>query len=154
SVAQEEIRRLGERVAAARSHIVRSGWAYPARTAFGYQLRDATPQERAQHAPLRVLEPDPLAVGTVQELFARAAAGESVRSVPGWMANLAQVARGRRSWCYASVRELLSSPTYVARPAEGVADVLARPRGQWPALVDDATWKAVQERIASHQVMP
>lgn len=154
SVAQEEVRRLGERVSATRRHIVRSGWAYPARTAFGYRLRDATPTERAQHAPLRVLEPDPLTVDVIREAFARAAAGETVRKVARWMASLPATARGNRAWCYASVRAALSSPTYVARPAEGVADVLARPLGNWPALVEDTIWQQVQERIAMHAVVP
>jgi hypothetical protein len=49
---------------------------------------------------------------------------------------------------------LLSSPTYVARPAEGVADLLARPVAHWEPIVTDAIFARVQERIADHQHMP
>jgi hypothetical protein len=52
------------------------------------------------------------------------------------------------------VTALLRSPTYVARPAEGLDDVLARPAARWEPLVSDATWEAVQAQIAGHAVRP
>jgi hypothetical protein len=41
----------------------------------------------------------------------------------------------------------LDGALYVARPDKGVSDVLSRPVGNWPALVDDQTWLSVQKFI-------
>jgi site-specific DNA recombinase len=154
SVAEEEVRRLGERVAEARRHIVLSGWAYPTGPAFGYVLRPATDTERAQGAPKSVIVLDEPAAEIVREVFTRAASGETVRSVARWIASLPPAMRGYRSWAYSNVRVMLSCPTYCARPAIGVDDVLARPRAHWEALIDDHTWAAVQQQIASHSILP
>src|SRR3954454_9506068 len=51
AVAQEEVRRLGERVRAARAHLRSGGWVQPGRPAFGYILRPPTGVERAHGAP-------------------------------------------------------------------------------------------------------
>src|SRR5262249_28846032 len=63
-------------------------------------------------------------------------------------------ARGGRSLAYQAVRLMLGSPTYAARPPIGDPDVLARPVGHWPALVDDETWRRAQGRIADHKRLP
>src|SRR5919107_4524378 len=48
SVAEEESRALGERVAAAKQHLTSHGWYCPGRLPWGYTKRPATPEERAQ----------------------------------------------------------------------------------------------------------
>src|ERR687893_1059539 len=48
SVAEEESRALGERVAAAKQHLTRNGGYVPGRIPWGYQMRPATPGERAK----------------------------------------------------------------------------------------------------------
>jgi hypothetical protein len=48
-----------------------------------------------------------------------------------------------------TIRDRLRAPVYVARPAGGDPDVLRRPVGRWPALIDDHLWKKVQERLAA-----
>ena len=55
---------------------------------------------------------------------------------------------------YQAVRRVLMSPAYVARPTHGVEDVLARPVGNWPAIVDDETWRRVRANVAGHQRLP
>ena len=55
---------------------------------------------------------------------------------------------------YPAVRNLLSAPVYVGRPGRRGADVLGRPQGRWPALIDDGIWQRVQERVSRHQHMP
>ena len=55
---------------------------------------------------------------------------------------------------YQAVRRILASPVYVARPPQGDPDVLARPVGRWPALVDDATWRRVREQVEGHRRLP
>jgi site-specific DNA recombinase len=159
SVAQEEARKLGERVAEVRSHIVNNGWAY-GRTAFGYQQRPATPDERTAGSPKNVIEPDPLTQGVATEAFQRMADGATIRSVARWLSDLPETSRGKRTWAHPGVVRMLRSPTYIARSAEGVgdgvsiADVLSRPPTRWLPLVPDATWVAVQERLDGHERRP
>ena len=72
-------------------------------------------------------------------------------------------ARAARA-AYNLARGILSNPVYIRRPqlpARGQehvtmaeldpAAVLGQPLGRWPALVDDATWLAVQRLIASRR---
>ena len=154
SVAEEEVRTLGERVAAAMQHIVANGWFPPGKASWGYRLRPATAEERAHGAPVSVLEVDPVTMPWVREAFGRAAGGDSIHCVHRWVTGLPIEARGGRVMTYQAMRRILTSPTYVARPPKGDADVLARSRGKWPALVDDDTWCLVRERIANHQRVP
>jgi hypothetical protein len=90
----------------------------------------------------------------VREAYRRVAGGESIRRVAAWVAALPEPARGGRNLDYSSVRGMLSAPLYVSRPYEGDSDVLSRPVGHWPALLDDMTWARVQTRIASHAHTP
>ena len=79
SVAQEEVRRLGERVSASRRHIEGNGWKLPGRLPWGYRLCEATADERAQGAPRSVLEVDPATAPYVLEAFDRALNGAALR---------------------------------------------------------------------------
>ena len=154
SVAEEESRALGERVAVAKRHIAAGGWYVGGRAPWGFRSRPATPEERSQGAPTTVLELDPVEAPWAGEAFARAATDHTVQAVYRWVGALPSEARGGRAFPYQAVRKLLASPVYVARPLHGEADVLARPRGRWPALVDDATWSRVLERVAGHRRLP
>jgi site-specific DNA recombinase len=154
SVAEEESRALGERVAGAKRHIAANGWHIPGRAPWGYRLRPATPEERQQGSPTSVLEPDPATAPWVREAFARAAAGQTLHAVHRWIAGLPCPARGGRELRFQAVRKILASPVYVARLPHRDADVLAQPQGKWPALVDDTTWRRVREQVASHQRLP
>jgi site-specific DNA recombinase len=147
AVAQEEVRRLGERLVAARAFVAANGWHYPMRPAWGYARRPATAQERAQGAPHSVLVVDPRTARYVRELWRRVEAGEPVSSVVRWVHGLRPAARGGRRLTYRGVRVLLGRPVYVARPAGGDPDVLARPAMRWPALVSDERWRRVQARL-------
>jgi DNA invertase Pin-like site-specific DNA recombinase len=148
SVAQEEVRLLGQRVSAARRHLQANGWFPVGRLPWGYLLRDATPEERAAGAPRRVLDVDLGTAPFVREAYTRVAGGESIRAVATWAARLPDAARGGRVLTYQAVRLVLSTPTYIGR-AERDA-----PPGHWPALVDVQTWDSVQARIKSHQQVP
>jgi site-specific DNA recombinase len=154
SVAEEESRALGERVAASIQHIGERGWYCPGRTPWGYRLRPATPDERAQGAPISVLEPDPVTSPWVQEAFFRAAGGQTIRAVHRWATALPSEARGGRVLTYRAVRQILGSPVYIGRVPSGDDDVLSRLCGRWQPLVEEQTWLRVHERIASHQHVP
>ena len=115
SVAQEEVRQLGERVAAARAHISGSGWWFPGACPWGYRWREATDPERKLGAPKVVLEIDPVTGPYVREAFARAAAGATIHDVTRWIVTLPEEARGGRRMHTYTVNRVLRSPVYVAR---------------------------------------
>lgn len=153
-LAQEEIERLGERIADARAHIVATGWYFLGRVPLGYRKRPATEAERQAGSPRSVIEPDPITAPTIAEVFRQGVSGESVHAISRWLKGLPPSLRGNRACYYADARNILSSPVYVARPATGVDDVLGRPPGRWQPLVDDKTYGRVQGRLAVHQHMP
>jgi site-specific DNA recombinase len=155
SVAEEEVRQLGERVAGSFGHIQGNGWKKPGRPPWGYRWRAATGEERARGAPRVVLEIDEEAAPFVRELFDRAARGETIRSLIKWVAGLPARARADRNLGYRSIRAVLARSTYVARTeSDRRPDVLGRPPARWPAIVDDETFRRVRERIAAHTHMP
>jgi len=161
SVAQEEVRRLGERVSEVREALEAKGWHLPGRAAWGYRVRPATREERDQGAPLSVIEPDPATAPYVHELFRRVAVREATpRGAALWVATLSDEARGLttvverdgnggddarttvkvvrpRTLTPSHVRQILRNCTYAGRFPDGSP-------GRWPALIDAATWDAVQ----------
>jgi site-specific DNA recombinase len=159
--AAKEAKDIGQRVGETRAHLVDSGFHY-GRTPFGYSKRIATPEEiaaglarnMASGVAPHVFEPDPATRRTAREVFERVAAGESLHAVSRWLASLPDELRGSRSWPPQCVTGLLQSPSYVARPARGDADVLARPRARWEPLVTDELWNAVRARLDSHERRP
>jgi DNA invertase Pin-like site-specific DNA recombinase len=154
AVAQEEVRRLGERVSASRVHIGLTGWRTSSKCPWGYRWRPATDDERRAGSPLRVLEFDPITAPYARELFERVARGQTVRAAARWACALPEIVRGGRAFYYPCVRSILGSSLYVARVAHGEGDILDHPRGHWPPLIDDATWRLVQQQIGSHRRMP
>jgi site-specific DNA recombinase len=154
AVAEEEVRRLGERVSAAKQHLIGGGWYPGGRVPWGYRLRPATAEERALGAPQAVLDIDPERATYAREMFRRVAEGQSVRSVVRWLGGLSASVRGGRALAISGVRRQLGAGVYVARPEHDDPDVLARPVGRWPAMVDDTTWWNAQEKTARHRHMP
>src|ERR687897_176166 len=62
SVAEEETRAMGERITVAKQHLTGNGWYITGQVPWGYRIRPATPEERAQGSPMSVLEPNPVEV--------------------------------------------------------------------------------------------
>jgi hypothetical protein len=149
SVAEEESRQVGERVAAVWDHATSQGWAKPTRPSWGYRLRDATPEERSAGSPQRVFDIDTEAAPFVIEAFERVARGEPLRKITRWMTSLDADARGNRVLTRRALQAMLTNPMYVGRPVHGDPDVLSRPPGRWPALVSDALWLQAVERVAA-----
>lgn len=158
SVAEEEVRRLGERVSKSWEYIMSNGWHFVGQTPWGYRLREATKAERLQGAPAKVLEIDEVAAPYVREAFERFAAGEPLWSVVRFCMALAEDVRGSRSMTYVGTRGILMSSTYVGRhkgaPGDTAEAVLATPVQRWPALVSDDVWLAVQQRIERNRRIP
>jgi site-specific DNA recombinase len=147
AVAQEEVRRLGERVRAAQHHLRSRGWKAPGQVAFGYQLRPSTEDERNLGAPKSVLDLDPERAPIMREMFDRAANGESARSLSRWLSALPSDVRRGQPWGSSTVRSRLSARVYVGQFPDGTA-------GNWPTMVKPETYDRVQARIAEHGHMP
>src|SRR4051812_17172657 len=100
SMAEEEVRQLGERVSAVKQHCIKAGFHPGGRLAWGYRFREATPKERAQGAPRKVLEEDPETAPYVREVYRRVARGLSVQKAALWVASLPTAARLGRAYTY------------------------------------------------------
>lgn len=149
--AQEESRRIGERVRASWRHFEERGWHRPGRAAWGYQYRPATDAERAAGSPKAVLEPH--------------ADGEGVEGLLRWIAGLPDIARGGRMLRTSTVRGLLASPVYIGRiggphdlaaciEAGGSCEILEQPRARWDALIDDDTWTRAHQQYRRMSRLP
>src|SRR5215212_1996393 len=115
AVAQEESRKLGERVRASNRHFIERGWHPPGSRAWGYADRPRTDEERLRGAPKSVLVPHEVEAPYVREAWRRYADGESIRSIARWAAELPSEARGGRNLNYGVIHKLLRTPVYVAR---------------------------------------
>jgi site-specific DNA recombinase len=112
----------------------------------------------------------------VREIFARFAAGESlraiasdlnVRGIPSPGADWKARSRTRGKWMVSAVRELLRNERYIGRviynrsrwlkdPDTGIRKRIERPEAEWVVtecerIVDDATWARVQARFRTSQ---
>ncbi len=96
-------------------------------------------------------EPEPAEVPVVQEMFARYAAGDTLASLTRWLnASGIPTHRGGRLWRERTVKQILANPTYAGDlPRLGASF----PGGQ-EALVEPATWQAVQTRLALGRSIP
>ena len=110
AVAQEEVRRLGERIRASRLHVASNGWHTAGRPPWGYRWRYATTEERTEGARESVIEIDEDTAPYVREVFWRAASRETLTSVARWVATLPEGPRGGRTLPEWSVRRVLRSP--------------------------------------------
>lgn len=161
AVAQEESRKLSERVRASIRFFQGQGWHPPGSRAWGYADRPSTDDERRRGAPKTVLVPHEIEAPYVREAWRRYAEGASIRSIARWAADLPSAARGGRNLNYGVIHKLLRTPVYVARigaadlvSTHDPADVLARPVGQWEPLIDDDTWRRAAERTVMARRIP
>jgi DNA invertase Pin-like site-specific DNA recombinase len=160
SVAQEEVRRLGERIRASNQLIRDRGWYVVSRPAWGYAWRKATDEERAAGAPRKILEVDPVTAPYVREAYDRLARGDSMRSITRWLASLPDEARGGLTMGFAVVRRILTKYVYISRfgyKQAGIIDVdevLRLPTQRWPAIIDDETWARALRQLALHRRVP
>jgi DNA invertase Pin-like site-specific DNA recombinase len=165
TLAQEESRKIGERVQGAWRQVEETGWHRPGRPAWGYTYRPRTDEERGQGAPAGVMVPHETEAAYARELWARYAAGESGEALVRWTAVLPESAKGPRRLHGNAIRELLRLPVYVGRHG-GVHDIAAcveagdrcavldLPRGRWEPLIDDATWMAVHRQYRRQRRLP
>jgi hypothetical protein len=153
-LSEEEVMTLRDRVTGYRRFVIERGWRPPGRAAWGYTWREATDTERSRGAPKQVMIADPSSAAYVAEAWRMRAAGNSVHAVSVWIAGLPSEIRGGRTFDYSMTRAMFDAPVYIARHDIGDVDVLARPRGNWASLVDDATWTAAHERADEGRRVP
>ena len=168
TLAQEEVRRLAERVSDIRQRTTSLEWYFPGRTPLGFQFRDRTPEEKAEGAPSSVLDLDAAAAPHVARLYDLAGQGASLRSLVNWAIALPPEVRGRRRLGRQAILAILRSPVYISRPTPNRRKVLlangeyawrrpgepatpeeivAQPKCRWPAIVTDELWLQVQHEL-------
>jgi DNA invertase Pin-like site-specific DNA recombinase len=148
AIAQEEARLTGARAKAAFQHLASTGWHTASKVPWGYRRRAATTEERAAGSPRSVLEVDPVIGPHVSAMFCKAADGTPILELIRWLQSVPELNAIGLKFHFTSVRRRLQNPTYIARTQARDPDVLKRPVGHWPALVDDATWDQVQQLLA------
>ena len=81
----------------------------------------------------------------VTEMFRRRAAGETWASIRDWLNENGVTTKGGSSWAANAIRALVTKRTYlgIASGGHGGDEEV---KGAHPALVDEATWHAAQER--------
>jgi DNA invertase Pin-like site-specific DNA recombinase len=156
AVAANESRKLSQRVKNVRRHVRTGGWHTPGRPAWGYLWRDATIDERRRGAPPRVYDLDPQRAPLAREALEAVANGAlTPRGVIVWMGGLTEEQRGGRAFDFRAARLMLSAAVYVSRHEQPVdAPVLERPRCNWPALISDETYAAIQARLEARSRVP
>jgi DNA invertase Pin-like site-specific DNA recombinase len=166
AVAQEESRKLSERVRGSWPYFDEHGWHKPGSAPWGYRWRPATDKERrGLGAPRSVLEVHPDEAPYVREMWTRRASGESLQSIARWVAGLPAAVRGDRMLSYAAIRWLLLSPVYIARigrdhdvatcePTPSGCPVLAEPVGRWEPLIDDDIWNRIHDQYRLSKALP
>jgi len=147
AVAQEESRKLSERVRASNRHFVDKGWHPVGRVAWGYRWRPATDDERKQGAPVKVMEPHPIEAPYVREAWERRAAGESAGAIHKWVKQLPDAARGGRSMSKSAIRLHFRDAVFAGRFDDGST-------GRWEPLIDVETWEVVQAMNARDTRIP
>ena len=81
----------------------------------------------------------------VRGVFERFVAGDSLRSLAVWLGEVAPPRNGAR-WTSATVRTWLLNPRYAGRAV--YCGKVTGHRGEWEAIVDDATFDAAQEKLS------
>ena len=82
----------------------------------------------------------------VRGMFARFAAGDSLRGITSWLAHQRAPTRHGQKWSPSSVRTILTNPRYAGR-AIYCGRATGQP-GKWEALVDDTTFDGVQAQLS------
>ncbi|MHC1559891.1 recombinase family protein [Actinomycetospora sp. C-140] len=81
----------------------------------------------------------------VAQVFARFVAGDSLRGIAAWLPSVAPTRNGR-VWNPSTVRTILVNPRYAGRAV--YRGRTTGKRGDWEAIVDDATFDAAQEILS------
>ena len=142
-----ELTVISEGVRGSFARLRRAGWLRPSRTPWGYAWEPATAEQRRDGSPTVVAVPHEIEADYVRELFRLRAAGQSVYELAAWAQALPEGARGGRQLSASGIRNVLTSPTYVARQPVPDGDVLDAPAGRWEPLCDEATWRAIHPRV-------
>jgi hypothetical protein len=107
-------------------------------------------------APSSVYDVDPARAPLVREALEAVAKGTlTPRGAAVWIAGLSDEQRGGRAMTFRAVKLMLQAGVYVARH-EQPADVpiLERPRCNWPALISDETYAAIQANLEARARVP
>lgn len=111
-------------------------------TPYGYERIYAL--DAAGQRVLVAQQPHPEHAKVVQEIFARLAQADTLTAIRTDLARRGvPTPRGGKGWLSGVIRRIAKNPAYIGeRRLDGQVY-----KGQWPALVDDKTWSAVQSLL-------
>ena len=81
----------------------------------------------------------------VRSVFTRFSAGDSLRGIAAWLTERGIPTRHGKPWSSSSVRTTLTNPRYAGRAV--YCGKTTGKAGAWEAIVDEATFDAVQSRL-------
>jgi site-specific DNA recombinase len=166
--AEAERETIRDRMTRGKVRKARAGALLPGcRARYGYRFADASRTR---------FEIEPTTADIVRQMFARAAKGDSLRSIGQWLTRSGvPTPTGRGTiWCHTVVRNLLQDEQYIGtavafrramqmtrskhgrryrRTSERPSDhQIALPEGTIPPIIDRATFEAVASRIATNKL--
>lgn len=159
-LAQREVDLISTRVKETNEFVRRNGFPSVGRVAWGYRIRPSTPEERAQGAGHKTIEPHPTEAPIVRRAFEMRASGMSLHRIHDWAITLEPKERGERTMCWQTFDRLFKAAVYVGRPEypkdhpNRTSPVLARPKGKWEPLISDDLWSHCQAQAALGRRMP
>jgi DNA invertase Pin-like site-specific DNA recombinase len=131
SVARAEVERKGARQARAAQQRSSNG-----RPPLGVRLTGYTPKGE-------LVEEEAAVVGAIFDRFTR---GESIRGLVRWLDESGTPTRNGTPWHPTTVYGILRNPRYAGLAV--YRGELTGQRGNWPAIVSEDAWRAVQARLS------
>ncbi|MGE3271089.1 MAG: recombinase family protein [Chloroflexota bacterium] len=155
-IANFEVKQLGTRIRNVFDFLHVRGWYHVGKAPWGYAFRPPTAEERGAQSPKAVLDLDrPEVVEAITEAFRMRAQGQGYQPISAWASALPEEIRGPRALDVTTIRTTFHNPVYIGRrrpvredlvshPDLDRDDPLSWPRGNWPQIIPDELWLAVQ----------
>lgn len=160
AVSQREVEMIGARVRDVNEFVRARGFPVIGRPAWGYRIRDATPEERALGSGKKMLDEHPVEAPAVRRVWELRAGGASLGDVHRYVLGLSKDQTGGRAFARPTLRRLFSAAVYVGRHdyPEGhvgaATPVLERDPCRWPRLVSDDMYRAAACAVDEHARLP
>jgi DNA invertase Pin-like site-specific DNA recombinase len=151
STARYESEHKSERLRRKHLEIVESGMPNGGRCPFGYRRVGLKVDPAAGGADTRELVPEPAEAAVVAEVVGRIAAGETLGAIAHDLNQRAVPTAQGGEWRLETIRSRAVSATVIGRRMHRGVDVGP---ANWPAIVDEATWRRANTIITARQETP
>jgi DNA invertase Pin-like site-specific DNA recombinase len=145
SLAQFELRRIKENWSTARRRAVGRGIHVAGATPFGYMRSSTDVNPNTGRRIPSPLVPDPETAPLVAEIFRRRAAGDTWASIRDYLTSTGVLPPGGGHWDAVGVMQMVRKRAYLGEAGGAPKGEEGKPKAH-PALIDEATWQAAQQR--------